>query len=100
MCAAQRLRPYFQAYHVVFVTSDPLRKILHGLGATGRLILWILELSKFDIEYLPRKAIKAQVLAEVLADFTKGENEEPEGEIRRFMRQLSEKKWKKDGMCW
>lgn len=64
VCVAQRLRPYFQAHHVDVVMSDPLRKILHGPIAVGRLIPWVVELSEFDIEYVPRKAIKDHVLVE------------------------------------
>lgn len=51
------------------VTNDPLSKILHRLVSAGRLIPWAMELSEFDIKYAPRKAIKIQVLAKVLADF-------------------------------
>lgn len=31
---------------------------------------WAIELSKFDIEYLPRAAVKGQVLANFVAEFT------------------------------
>uniref|UniRef100_A0A2N9FX15 Uncharacterized protein n=1 Tax=Fagus sylvatica TaxID=28930 RepID=A0A2N9FX15_FAGSY len=38
--------------------------------AAGRLIQWAVELSEFDIEYHPRQAIKAQALADFIAEFT------------------------------
>ena len=38
--------------------------------ATGRMVQWAIELSQFDIEYLPRTAIKAQALADFIAEFT------------------------------
>lgn len=78
VCVAWRLCSYFQAHRVVVVTSDTHKKILHAPAAIGRLILWAVELSEFDIEYVPKMAIKAQVLAEVLADFAEGEGEESE----------------------
>lgn len=78
VCAARRLRPYFQAYKIIVVTSDLLKKVLQGLEEAGRLIPWAVELNEFDIEYTPRKAIKAQVVAEVLANFAEGHMEEPE----------------------
>ena len=34
------------------------------------MIQWAIELSQFDIEYLPRTAIKAQALADFIAEFT------------------------------
>src|ERR1044072_4391236 len=38
---------------------------------------WAVELSEFDIQYIPRGPIKAQVLADFVAEFT-----EPEDEVR------------------
>ncbi|XP_075654912.1 uncharacterized protein LOC142625091 [Castanea sativa] len=38
--------------------------------AARRLIQWAIELSEFDIRYLPRNAIKAQALADFIAEFT------------------------------
>uniref|UniRef100_A0A2N9G648 Uncharacterized protein n=1 Tax=Fagus sylvatica TaxID=28930 RepID=A0A2N9G648_FAGSY len=38
--------------------------------AAERLIQWAVELSEFDIEYRPRQAIKAQALADFIAEFT------------------------------
>jgi hypothetical protein len=43
--------------------------------AAGRLIQWAIELSEFDIEYRPRQAIKAQALADFIAEFTVAEEE-------------------------
>ena len=34
------------------------------------MIQWAIELSQFDIEYHPRTAIKAQALADFIAEFT------------------------------
>ncbi|XP_074567100.1 uncharacterized protein LOC141823752 [Curcuma longa] len=36
--------------------------------ASGRLIKWMVELSEYDIQYLPRTAIKAQALADFLTE--------------------------------
>ncbi len=46
--------------------------------AVGRLIQWAVELSEFDIEYRPRQAIKAQALADFIAEFTVAEEEPSE----------------------
>ena len=43
---------------------------MNKLEATGRLIQWAVKLNEFDIKYLPRHAIKAQALADFIAEFT------------------------------
>ena len=34
------------------------------------MVQWAIELSQFDIEYLPKTAIKAQTLVDFIAEFT------------------------------
>ena len=36
----------------------------------GHLLKWTIELSQFDIEFMPRPAIKGQVLADFITEFT------------------------------
>ena len=50
--------------------NQPIRKTLNKIDAAGRLIQWAIELGPFDIKYRPRVAIKAQVLANFIAEFT------------------------------
>ena len=38
--------------------------------AAGRLALWAIELGEFDIQYRPRTAIKGQVVADFIVEFT------------------------------
>ena len=38
------------------------------------MVQWAVDLSQFDIEYRPRTAIKAQALADFIAEFTTPEN--------------------------
>ncbi|XP_070008610.1 uncharacterized protein [Nicotiana sylvestris] len=40
--------------------------------ASGRLAKWVIELSEYDIIYQPSTAIKSQVLADFVADFSQG----------------------------
>ncbi|XP_077249331.1 uncharacterized protein LOC143888821 [Tasmannia lanceolata] len=68
--AARKLRPYFQAHTIKVLTGQPLRQILHRPDTSGRLVKWVVELSEFDIKYLPRPAIRAQVLADFIAECT------------------------------
>ncbi|XP_077241406.1 uncharacterized protein LOC143881940 [Tasmannia lanceolata] len=68
--AARKVRPYFQAHTIKVLTDQPLRQLLRRPDSSGRLVKWAVELSKFDIQYLPRPAIKAQVLADFVAECT------------------------------
>ena len=44
---------------------------MSSLEAAGRMALWAVELSEFDIQYRPRMAIKGQVVADFIAEFTR-----------------------------
>ena len=79
--ASRKLRHYFQAHAIIVMTDHPLKKAMNKLEAAGRLIQWAIELSEFDIRYQPRNAIKAQALADFIAEFTPshGDLDEMEG---------------------
>ena len=38
--------------------------------AVGRMVQWAMELSQIDIDYRPKTTIKAQTLADFIAEFT------------------------------
>ena len=67
---AQKLKSYFQAHTVIFLTEKPLRKAMSSLEAARRMALWAVELSEFDIQYQSRTAIKGQVIAYFIVEFT------------------------------
>ena len=67
---SRKLRPYFQAHTIKVRTEYPMKKILHKLGTSRRLIKWAIELSEFDIRYKPRIIIKGQILADFIMEFT------------------------------
>ena len=71
---AHMLKPYFQAYTIVILTDKPLRRAMSNPEATERMTLWVIELSEFDIQYDPRTAIKGQVVADFIAEFTNVED--------------------------
>ena len=68
--AARKVKPYFQAYVINVLTNHSLKKAMNKLEATRQLIQWAVELSEFDVWYRPKEAIKAQVLADFIAEFT------------------------------
>ncbi|XP_073064019.1 uncharacterized protein [Primulina eburnea] len=74
---ARRLRPYFLSHPIVVLTNSPLGRILTHSDMSGRLIKWTTELGEYDIQYEPRTSIKAQALADFLAETVHLENEDP-----------------------
>jgi ribonuclease HI len=68
--ASRKLRPYFQAHTIRVLTEHPLRKVMQKLDLSGRLANRAIELGQFDLEFVPRNAIKGQVLADFLAELT------------------------------
>ena len=68
--ASRKLMHYFQAHTINVLTDHPLKKAMTKLEVVGRLIQWTIELSEFDVRYQPRNAIKAQVLADFIAEFS------------------------------
>ena len=52
------------------MTDQPIKKSMNKPEVVGRMVQWVIKLSQFDIEYHPKTAIKAQVLADFIAEFT------------------------------
>ena len=66
--ASRKLRHYFQAHVINVMMNHSLKMAMNKLEAAGRLIQWAIELSEFDIRYQPRNEIKAQALADFIAE--------------------------------
>ena len=66
--ASKNLRHYFQAHVINVMIDHPLKKAMNKLEVARRLIQWVVELNEFDIRYQPRNAIKAQALADFIAN--------------------------------
>ncbi|XP_065626490.1 uncharacterized protein LOC136066309 [Quercus suber] len=67
--ATRKLPHYFQAHTVVVLTQLPLKSILRAADYTRRITKWNTILGAFDVKYMPRTAIKGQVLADLTAEF-------------------------------
>ena len=70
LVASRKLRTYFQAHPIVVITDQLIRKTINKIDIVGWLIQWAIEICQFDIEYRPRAAIKTQVLADFIVEFT------------------------------
>jgi hypothetical protein len=54
LVASKKLRHYFQAYHIIVPSSQPLKDIMRNREATGRIGKWAMELNEFNIDYVHR----------------------------------------------
>jgi hypothetical protein len=70
LIASRKLRHYFQAHRISVVTSYPLRAILHNPNATDNIAKWAAELAEFELDFIPRHAVKSHVLADFIVDWT------------------------------
>jgi hypothetical protein len=76
LMASSMLRHYFQAYHIIVPSSQPLKDIMRNREATGRIGKWAAELNEFSIDYVHRSSIQSQALADFISDWTLGAQEE------------------------
>jgi ribonuclease HI/transposase InsO family protein len=68
--ARRKLRHYFKAHPVTVVSSFPLGEKIRNPDAAGRIAKWPVELMGEMLAYAPRKAIKSQILADSVAEWT------------------------------
>ncbi|KAL0433781.1 UNVERIFIED_CONTAM: hypothetical protein Slati_2712400 [Sesamum latifolium] len=67
---ARRQRPYFLSHPIGVKTNTPLKQTLGKPDTSGRLVKWAVELSEYDISYLPRTTIKARALPDFISEMT------------------------------
>jgi hypothetical protein len=66
----RKLKHYFLA-HTVWVVSDrSLARILQSKEVIGRVVQWAVEIGQYDVEFVPRRAIKSQALADFIVEWT------------------------------
>jgi hypothetical protein len=70
LIAKKKLHHYFESHPVMVVTSFHLGEIVRNPNATGRIVKWALEFMGQWISYARRTAIKSQVLADFIAEWT------------------------------
>ncbi|KAK4407742.1 hypothetical protein Sango_0355200 [Sesamum angolense] len=64
---AKRLHPYFLSHPIRVKTNLLLKQTLGKSNTFGRFVRWAVDLSEYDIPYLPRTTINAQALADFVS---------------------------------
>ena len=52
---------------------------MSSLEAAGRMALWVIELSEFDIQYHLRTAIKGKIVVDFITEYTQSEGKGAKG---------------------
>jgi hypothetical protein len=68
--ARRKMRHHFEAHPVTVVSSFPLGEIIRNPNAAGSIAKWSVELMGETLTYTPCKAIKSQILADFVAEWT------------------------------
>jgi ribonuclease HI len=68
--AARKLRHYFEGHRIRVITNQLLNDLFTNKEASTRIIKWGAELSEYTIDFDRRSAIKSQVLAYFVVDWT------------------------------
>jgi hypothetical protein len=68
--AARKLRHYFEGHRIRVITNQPLNDLFANKEASTRIIKWGAELSEYTVDFERRSAIKSQVLADFVIDWT------------------------------
>jgi hypothetical protein len=66
----RKLKHYFLVHTVRIVSDRPLARVLQSKEVTGRITQWVVEIRQYDVEFIPRRAIKCQALAYFIVEWT------------------------------
>jgi hypothetical protein len=67
--SAQKLRHYFEAHTIKVLTNQSLNEIFGNRDSFGRISKWTMELSEHIVDFEKRSTIKAQILADFIAEW-------------------------------
>jgi hypothetical protein len=68
--SARKLRHYFEAHTIKVLTNQPLNDIFGNRDSSGRISKWAMELSEHVVYFEKCNAIKSQILADFMAEWT------------------------------
>jgi hypothetical protein len=68
--SARKLRHYFEAHAIRVLTDQLLHEIFRNRDNSGRISKWAMELLEYVVDFEKHSAIKSQVLANFVAEWT------------------------------
>jgi hypothetical protein len=67
---SRKLCHYFQAHKITVPSWFPLGEFIRNRNANDCIVKWSVELGEFEIEFFPQQAIKSQILADFVSEWT------------------------------
>jgi len=77
LISSRKLKHYFQEDEITVPSLQPLGDVFNNKEASRRIGKWAIELSQFEISYVPRTTVKYQALADFGADWTPSAHQNP-----------------------
>jgi hypothetical protein len=68
--SARKLRHYFEAHIIKVLTNQPFNDIFGNRESSRRISKWATELSEHVVDFEKCSAIKSQILADFMAEWT------------------------------
>jgi hypothetical protein len=88
LTTTRKLKHYSLAHTVRIMSDQPLAQVLQSREATGRIAQWAVEISQYDVKFIPRQTIKSQELADFIEKWMdsclRGINELPDQWVMYF----------------
>jgi hypothetical protein len=66
----RKLKHYFLAHTIRVMSDQPLARVLQSREATGWIAQWAVVISQYNVEFVPRRAIKSQALTDFITKWT------------------------------
>jgi hypothetical protein len=86
--SARKLRHYFEAHTIKVLTNQSLNNIFGDRDSSSRISKWAAELSEHVVDFEKRSAIKSQILADFVVEWTEPDFE-VEGQVPESARLIS-----------
>jgi hypothetical protein len=96
--ATRKLRHYFEAHKVTVLTNQPLNDLFINKEAWSIISKWATELSEHTIDSGKRSAIKSQVLADFVVDWTSPSNNTGDEELVPIWEIKGDEAWGRKGV--
>jgi hypothetical protein len=69
LMTTRKLKHYFLAHTIRVVSDRPLARVLQSKEVTGQIAQWVVEIGQYDVEFVPRRVIKSQTLANFITEW-------------------------------
>jgi hypothetical protein len=66
----KKLKHNFLVHTVGVISNRPMAHVLQSMEATCWIAQWAVEISQYDVEFIPQRVIKSQALTDFIAEWT------------------------------